>query len=113
MSSQSPLAWKISFPRPLWLRPATAIATTPSPKQIRMNVPKNSAAYSPTVVERHLAPSRCVLAAAVAMAFPPGSTSASKLDRPPRALQPDRPHSDRVARAMGSRGALERHAALA
>ena len=35
MISQSPLAAKISAPRPDWFRAATAIATTPSPKLIQ------------------------------------------------------------------------------
>src|SRR3954452_22077716 len=47
MMSQSPLAAKIWPPRPDWLSAATAIATTPSPKQMRANVPRNSAASSP------------------------------------------------------------------
>lgn len=34
ISSQSPLAAKISSPRPDWFRAATAMATTPSPKAI-------------------------------------------------------------------------------
>src|ERR1700694_2325182 len=49
MRSQSPDDWRI----PAELRPdptrAQSIATTPSPKQIRMNVPKNSAQRSPAV----------------------------------------------------------------
>src|SRR4051794_12857023 len=47
MMSQSPLAAKIWPPRPDWLSAATAIATTPSPKQMSTNVPTNSAASSP------------------------------------------------------------------
>src|SRR5438309_7648637 len=47
MSSQSPDASKILVPRPDWLRAATAMATTPSPKAIRTMVPRNSAIQSP------------------------------------------------------------------
>jgi hypothetical protein len=55
MISQSPLAAKISVPRPDWLSAATAIATTPSPNAISTNVPSTSATSSPAVVRRHAA----------------------------------------------------------
>src|SRR5689334_297314 len=52
MISQSPLAAKICVPRPDWLRAATAMATTPSPKEISTKMPRNSARSSPQVVCR-------------------------------------------------------------
>src|SRR6266496_1654065 len=103
MSNQSPLASKIFVPRPDWLRAATAIATTPSPKQMRMNVPMHSAASSPAVVARHPARFRRGCAAA-AMAIPPGSTTGPKLDGPPRADQRDGRNSDRSASKESDRG---------
>jgi hypothetical protein len=55
MISQSPLAWKISVPRPDWLSADTAIATDPVPNMMRMKVPRNSAASSPGRVARQRA----------------------------------------------------------
>src|ERR1019366_1209667 len=57
--SQSPLAWKMVVgvaALPELFSAATAIATTPSPKQISTNVPKNSADNSP---QRPCRPNRC------------------------------------------------------
>src|SRR5436189_5481818 len=56
---QSPEARKIVefvAARPDWFRPATATATTPSPKAIRTNVPKYSERNSPQTVVRQAAP---------------------------------------------------------
>src|SRR6266567_293705 len=52
ISNQSPLATKIAVPRPDWLSAATAIATTPSPKQMSTKVPRNSADISPPLSSR-------------------------------------------------------------
>jgi hypothetical protein len=60
ISSQSPLAAKISSPRPDWFRAATAMATTPSPKAISTNVPRNSASSSPHTVARKRAIDRAI-----------------------------------------------------
>src|SRR5919107_3935810 len=60
ISSQSPLAAKISVPRPDWFRAATAMATTPSPKAIRTRVPRNSASSSPHTVARRRAVARAI-----------------------------------------------------
>jgi hypothetical protein len=42
--------------RPDWFSAATAIATTPSPKAISVNVPRYSERNSPHTVCRHAAP---------------------------------------------------------
>src|ERR671930_2654238 len=57
--SQSPDARKIVWlvwARPDWFRAATAIATTPSPKAISVNVPRYSERNSPHTVFRQAAP---------------------------------------------------------
>src|SRR5919197_3560188 len=59
MSSQSPDARKIVWlftARPDWFSAATAIATTPSPKAISVNVPRYSERNSPHTVLRQAAP---------------------------------------------------------
>src|SRR5919204_511079 len=68
--SQSPEAWKINVPRPDWFSAATAMATTPSPKQMRTNVPRNSEMSSPGVVIRHAARGRMSPFPATAMLTP-------------------------------------------
>src|ERR687887_1848284 len=59
MSSQSPDARKIVWlvcARPDWFSAVTAIATTPSPKAISVNVPRYSDRNSPHTVLRQAAP---------------------------------------------------------
>src|ERR1043166_9896136 len=59
MRSQSPDARKIVelvCARPDWFSAATAIATTPSPKAISVNVPRYSERNSPHTVLRQAAP---------------------------------------------------------
>src|SRR5690606_8764935 len=74
--SQSPEARKIvvgSAARPEEFRAATAIATTPSPNMIRMNVPRNCASNSPQMVARHPVLPRVVgLAIECSFLHPPG-----------------------------------------
>src|SRR5215208_240877 len=72
ISSQSPLAAKIAVPRPDWFSAATAIATTPSPKQMSTKVPRNSADSSPQTVCRQRGRARAApVARAVAVISPP------------------------------------------
>src|ERR1700760_223157 len=78
ISNQSPVARKIvggdDFKaRPDWFSAATAIATTPSPNMIRVNVPKNSARYSPLAVFRQVPR----LAPATVATYPPPKSSGS------------------------------------
>ena len=49
MISQSAWEANASLPRPDWLSAATTIATAPSPSEMMMNVPRNSATSSPSV----------------------------------------------------------------
>src|SRR6266540_3819479 len=49
----TPPATNAVSPRPDSGRAATAVATTPVPKAMRTNVPKNSDRYSPNVVALH------------------------------------------------------------
>src|SRR3954468_19583959 len=65
MISQSPLAAKICDPRPDWFRAATAIATTPSPKQMSTNVPTSSETSSPPVERRRRVTDPIAVAGAV------------------------------------------------
>ena len=60
ISSQSPVDAETPLPRPDWFSAATVMATTPQPKAMITNVPKNSATSSPTGVRcQRKRPWRC------------------------------------------------------
>src|SRR3954454_15195771 len=113
MMSQSPLAAKICVPRPDWFRAATAMATTPSPKQMSTNVPRTSARYSPAVVLRKPARAcRAEAEAVVAMSgHPLGLGTGDQANRVVRARRGAGVHGVPSGLLVGKWLAEDRHVA--